>query len=101
MATFAELVTAAATAALIEKIKIATLIAADVVRAEGTGVANHQARVQWASRVFTNPDTEATRMIWPVLIQNRAFTLAQIQGASDTLVQSAVDAAVGVIVAGA
>lgn len=101
MATFAELVTASANAALVEKIKIATLIAADNIRLEGTGAANHQARVRWAAKVFTDPEAEATRMIWPVLIQNRAATLAQITGASDAAVQTAVDAAVSVVIAGA
>lgn len=100
MATFAELVTASANATLVEKIKIATLIAADNVRIEGAGVADHQARTRWAAKVFSDPTTESTKMIWPVLIQNRAFTLNQITGASDASVQSAVDAAVTVVIAG-
>jgi hypothetical protein len=37
MATFAELVTASANSGLVEKIKIATLVAADNIRAESTG----------------------------------------------------------------
>lgn len=101
MATFAELVTASANAGLVEKIKIATLVAADNIRLEGAGVAHHQARVRWAAKVFSDPETEATRMVWPVLIQNRAATLAQITGANDASVQTAVDAAVAVVIAGA
>ena len=101
MATFAELVTASANATLVEKIKIATLIAADGIRLEGPDVANHRDRVRWAAKVFTAPDTEATRMIWPVLIQNRTATLAQITGAADATVQNAVNAAVAVVIAGA
>ncbi len=101
MATFAELITASANAGLIEKIKIATLIAADNIRIESPGAASHQDRVRWAAKVFSAPDTEATKMIWPVLIQNRAATLAQITGASDVAVQTAVDASVAVLVAGA
>lgn len=100
MATFAELVTASGNTGLVEKIKIATLIAADSVRTEGQGVAHHQDRVRWAAKVFSEPDTQATKMIWPVLIQNRTATLAQITGASDAAVQSAVDAAVAVVIAG-
>lgn len=100
MATFAELVTASGNAGLVEKIKIATLIAADNIRIEGDGVAHHQARVRWAAKVFQAPDTEATKMIWPVLIQNRTATLNQITGASDAAVQAAVDAAVSVVIAG-
>jgi hypothetical protein len=101
MATFAELVTASANATLVEKIKIATLIAADNIRLESPGVASHLDRVKWAAKVFTDPATEATRMVWPVLIQNRTATLAQITGASDAAVQTAVDAAVAVVIAGA
>ena len=101
MATFAELVTASANATLVEKIKIATLVAADNIRLEGAGVAHHLARVKWAARVFNDPEAEATRMIWPVLIQNRAATLAQITGANDAAVQTAADAAVSVVIAGA
>lgn len=101
MATFAELVTASANATLVEKIKIATLVAADNIRLESSGVADHQARVKWAAKVFTDPDTEATRMVWPVLIQNRTATLAQLTGANDATVQSAVNAAVSVVIAGA
>jgi hypothetical protein len=100
MATFAELVTASGNAPLIEKIKIATLIAADNIRLESPGVADHRDRVRWAAKVFTDPETEATRMVWPVLIQNRTATLAQITGASDVSVQNAVDAAVAVVIAG-
>jgi hypothetical protein len=37
MATFAELVTASANSGLVEKIKIATLVAADNIRVESTG----------------------------------------------------------------
>ena len=101
MATFAELVTASSNSGLVEKIKIATLVAADNIRLESPGVPSNQARVRWAAKVFTAPDTEATRMIWPVLIQNRTATLAQITGASDVVVQNAVNAAVDGVIAGA
>ena len=101
MATFAELVTASTNTGLVEKIKIATLVAADNIRLEGAGVAHHLARVKWAARVFNDPETEATRMVWPVLIQNRTATLGQITGASDASVQTAVNAAVSVVIAGA
>jgi hypothetical protein len=39
-------------------------------------------------------------MVWPVLIQNRSATLAQITGASDAAVQTAVDAALGIVIQG-
>lgn len=100
MASFAELVTASANAGLIEKIKIATLIAADAITTESTNVAHHSARAQWAVRVFDQPDVEAVKMVWPVVVKNRAFTLAQITGANDASVQSAVDACVNIRAAG-
>jgi hypothetical protein len=96
MATYAELLQAADDATLQNKIKVACFVAAETVRTESAGVANHVERLKWAQKVFFDPGTEANRMIWAVLAQNRAFTLAQITGASDSAVQTAVDAAVNV-----
>jgi hypothetical protein len=100
MATFAELVTASANAGLVEKIKIATLIAADGITTESTNVAHHSARARWAVRVFDQPDVEAAKMVWPVVVKNRAFTLAQITGASEEAVQTAVNSCVNIRAAG-
>jgi len=96
MATYAELLTASVDAPLNDKIRVACVVAAETVRTEPAATANHVERVKWAQKVFHDPNSEASRMIWAVLAQNRAATLAQITGASDATVQTAVDAAVNV-----
>jgi hypothetical protein len=100
MATYAELLTIASSSvgdALRARIRVAVVVAADVVRAENTGTANHASRMIWARQVLQSPDTEAQRMLWAVLAQNRAFTLAQITAADDATVQTAVNAAIDLL----
>lgn len=100
MATYAELITASQSGTLTDKIKVACFIAAEVVRNELGSVTNHTNRLIWAKQVFANPEGEAKRMVWAVLAQNQAATLAQITGASDASVQTAVNAAVDVFATG-
>lgn len=96
MATYAELQTAAGDTNLNSKVRVACVIAAEAVRTANPGPSNQAARLSWAKKVFENPRTEAERMIWAVLAQNAGATLAQITGASDATVQTAVNAAVDV-----
>jgi hypothetical protein len=96
MATYAELLTAAGNDALRQKVRVACIIAAEKVRTELGTVTNHAGRLAWAKAVFANPEAEGNRMIWAVLAQNVAATSAAILGATDALVQTAVDAAVDV-----
>lgn len=96
MATYDELLTASQNAALNNKLRVAVIVAAEKVRTESSGTTNHAARLAWAKKVFGAPDEAARSMLWAVLAQNRAATLAQIVGADDATVQTAVDAAVDV-----
>ncbi len=96
MATYAELLTAAATDALRQKVRVACIIAAETVRSEADATPNHANRMLWAKAVFMNPEAEGNRMLWAVLAQNKAATLAVILAASDAVVQTNVDAAVNV-----
>lgn len=96
MATYAELITASTDSTLRDKIRVACVVAAEAVRTEAANVPNHTERLKWAQKVFQDPSIEALRMTWAVLAQNRTATLAQITGASDAAVQTAVDAAVNV-----
>lgn len=96
MATYAELLTASTNTGLADKVKVACIIAAESVRTESPEGADHDARRRWASAVFANPAAEASRMLWAVLAQNKDATLAQITGASDAAVQTAVNNAVNV-----
>lgn len=96
MATYAEILSASSDPTLNNKIRVAVVIAAEAVRTENTATTNHANRLLWAKAVFANPDQEARRMVWAVLAQNAGFTLAQILGATDAAVQTAVNNAVDV-----
>lgn len=100
MATYAELLTIATTGdAFKQKIKVACVVACDVIRAEDAGTTNHAARLAWARATLANPDAAAAQMVLAVLAQNRAYTAAQIAGADDATVQAAVNNAVNLLAA--
>jgi len=96
MATYAELLTASENDVLRQKIRVAVIVAAETVRTEASNVPNNANRLIWAKATFRNPDEAAKNILWPVIAQNRAASLAAITGASDAAVQTAVDAAVNV-----
>jgi hypothetical protein len=96
MATYQELLDASSDPTLNVKLRVAVVIAAEVVRTENPATTNHANRLKWAFNVFANPDGEARRMMWAVLAQNAAVPLATILAASDATVQTAVNAAVDV-----
>lgn len=100
MATYDECLTVAQDANLQSRMRVACLVAAETIRTEGTAVANHTNRLIWAKQAFQNPVGIAAPMVWAVVIQNRSFTAAQITGASDATLQTAVNAAVDVFATG-
>lgn len=100
MATYDELLLAAENGTLRNRIRVACVVAAEAIRTELTSVTNHANRLVWAKAVFANPQYEAERMLWAVLAQNRTATLAQITGANDATIQTAVNAAVDVFATG-
>jgi hypothetical protein len=96
MATYDELLQASEHEGLKRKMRVAVVVAAETIRNELGTVPNHAARLVWAKQCFQNPDAAARDMMWPVLAQNKAATLAAITGADDAAVQTAVNAAVDV-----
>lgn len=97
MATYAELLEirdGEAGAALRQRVRIAVIVAADLIRQETPAVAPRRA---WARATLADPQTAADQMLWAILAQNRAATVAQITGASDATVQTAVNAAVDLL----
>lgn len=103
MATYQELFDIASTqdgAALKTKIRVAALVACDVIRQEDAATPNHANRLTWAGRTLVNPGQAAEQLMWAVLAQNRALTVAQITGASDANVQTAVNAAIDLVAQG-
>lgn len=98
MATYAELLTINNTSdTLKQKVLVACIVACDAIRAESDQTVNHAARLSWARETLQNPSAMAARMLWAVLAQNRAFTVAQITGADDATVQTAVNNAVNLL----
>jgi hypothetical protein len=100
MATYVELLQAAEDPGLRTRMRVACIVAAELIRTEAGTVTNHANRLIWAKAVFANPIAEADRMLWAVLAQNRTATLAQVTGASDTALQTAVNNAVDVFATG-
>ncbi len=101
MATYDELLIIATTGdALIRKLRVAAVIAAEKIRTELDTVPNHANRLKWARATFQNGESAARDLLWIVLAQNRAATSAAIIGASDLTVQTAVDAAIDVLAQG-
>lgn len=100
MATYAELFGLRSEDAIRNRIAVACVVAANGIRLEDAGTANHANRLTWAAAVFADPEAEAERMLWAVLAQNASATVAQILSASDAEVQVAVDAAVNVFATG-
>ena len=101
MATYTELFGLASNSALRNKIIVACVVAADAIRLEAANTTNHTNRLLWSKAVFANPSTEADRMMYAILATNRALTAAQITGAADTDIQTAVNAVVDLFATGA
>jgi hypothetical protein len=94
MATYAELHSLIHNAEILNRIMAAVAILAEEIRTELPATANHAERMAWAKRALTNVDGTARGLMWIVMAQNKSFTVAQIEGASDAALQSAVDSAV-------
>ena len=94
MATYLELHQLNSDSDLQDKVRVASVIAADTIRSDGAPPANQAARLAWAANVLRNPVSEAERMLWAVLAANKSSSVAEIQGASDANIQTAVDSAV-------
>ena len=94
MATYLEILELIQDPVLSQRVQVAALVAADTIRAEAAGTANHAARLAWARSVLANPQSDQKKMLISVIIQKRALTQAQISGATDAQLQTAVDATV-------
>lgn len=93
--TYDEMLTVSTDVALKNRVQVALVVAAEKIRIEDPRTTvNAQRRKSWASDAFYNPGNHVNALLWAVLAQNRALTLAQVTGASDAAIQSAVDAAI-------
>lgn len=94
MATYAELLTLFSYTPLANKVMVACLVAAEVIRSEDVATTNHANRLMWARRVFTDPKMAAHKIMMALLAANKDQSVAAIQSASDASVQTQVNAAV-------
>jgi hypothetical protein len=100
MATYAELRSLFNHDATRNLIEVAIIVAAEKIRTEDAGTANHANRLLWAKAAFANPTGTAQQMLMALLATNRALTVPQITGATDAAIQTAVDAAINVFADG-
>lgn len=100
MATFDELLAATNNTPLFDHVRVATFVAATDIMTEDPATLNHTNRLLWAKKVFQDPDIIGKKMMYPVLAQNRAAAIADILGADDATVLSAVNSAINVFATG-
>lgn len=100
MATLVEITTLINDAPFRDKCKAAGLIAATGIVTELGSVTNHANRLKWAKKMFTDPDAQGFPLARAVIAANNTATLAQISGASDSQIQTAVNAVVDTLADG-
>jgi hypothetical protein len=109
MATLAELSTIygrgeAASQILFDKVKAAVMIAAETIRLESDVTTNHANRAKWAKRAWSSP-TEVAQDLWAALLAGvqvgtPTVTVAQITGAADASIQTAVNNTINIFADG-
>lgn len=96
MATYLELRNLFDNDVLRSRIEVAVAVAADAIREESVATPGHQARLAWASEAWSLPNEVARRMQIAVLAANKGATVAQINQATDSQLQSKVNDAINV-----
>ena len=96
MATLTEIYNLWNESALQNKITQAALVVAYNVLAEAISVTNHTNRVKWAVAVTGNPQHWGTILMRVMLAKHNALSIAQITGATDATLLSAVEGVVNV-----
>ena len=94
MASYQEIRDLANDSAMLNKVDVAVLIAANNLLA-GTPTADQQ---KWAANVFASPRVEANKAYRALLAEYNTATVATITGADDATIQTAVDAVVPTLV---
>lgn len=94
MATYQELRGLFAHNELKNKVEVACIVAAETIRGEDAGVTNHTNRLLWAKAAFASPRAVAGQMMMALLAANKDAATAAITGATDSAIQTKVDAAV-------
>lgn len=98
--TYAELYDYKNNTALRNRVTVACMVAAEAIRSEDPGTANHANRMTWAKRVFGDPDAAGAQMLFAVLAANKDATPEQVEAATDGQIQTVVGNAVNVFATG-
>lgn len=106
MATYVELRALYGDEALTQKIEVAICVAAEKIATANDGAApfsqdagKHDLRVQWAKSAIANTGNTAQNVLKLVLAANNSLTTAQINGATDAAIQSAVESVIDALAA--
>ena len=100
MATYTELYDLWSNSAMKNRVRVAVVIQADVIREEAADTPNNANRLVWAKAALLNPEGVADAMWRAMLAANHSLTAVQIAGAPDTDIQDAVAAAVDIFATG-
>jgi hypothetical protein len=97
MATYVELYALRTDTTLLQRLSVAVLVSANVVRLEAANTAQHSNRLAWAQQAIRDPDAPAQKVLGLLLAANKDSTVAQINAASDATLQTLVDALVNTL----
>ncbi len=97
MASYEELYGERQNASLKKKITIALVISANEIISEAGSIPGHALRFTWAKEVIANPTIVAGQVLLILLAKNKDSSIATIQNATDTIVQSAVDSVINLL----
>ena len=100
MATLSELWTLLTDPGLQQKVSAACMKAAEAIRVEATDTVNHANRLKWAKKVLNDHVSAGQQMLKAVIAANATLTVAQITGASDAAIETAVAGAVNIFADG-
>jgi len=100
MASYIELRRLFSDDVLMNRIEVACIVAAEMIRNEGSEVVNHANRLLWARTAFTNPGTIRNGMLKALLAANKDQDMEVIQGVLDPTLQVLVNAAVDIFATG-
>lgn len=100
MAAYSDLAQLINDPTLRDRVAVALLVAADVIRLEGDAVPNHSNRLKWAKQVLRSPYDHADDMVRALIGQNKDLTVTQIQGVIDTQIQNAVNSSIDIFADG-
>lgn len=97
MATYKELFGLKSDSAFRNKVSVAVIVKAQALIDGATPTSDE---ITWANNAISTPNQQADKIVNYVLAVNKSATTVQITGASDSAIQSNVDAAVDSLISG-